>query len=209
MSATKERRNLLVWLIAVTSLILFMTAQQALAARPLEDVKDLFDKVIGILHNPAYQSAEQKGQRLQLIEQVTVSHFDYEEMAKLSLGQTWDTLNQAQQAEFVEVFKDLLKSSYANRVDELTKTDVAYGKETQKEDSAEVFTTIIRPNDKIPVNFRLLHKPQGWLIYDLEIEGVSLVGNFNSLLNRTLKIMSYANLMKCMHQKAKENCLIR
>jgi phospholipid transport system substrate-binding protein len=209
MSATKEKRNLLVWLIAVTSLILLMTAKQALAARPLEDVKGLFDKVIGILHNPAYQASEQKSKRLQLIEQAILGHFDYDEMAKLSLGQTWDTLNQAQQAEFVEVFKDLLKSSYANRIDELTKTEVAYGKETENEDSAEVFTTIIRANDKIPVNFRLLHKPQGWLIYDLEIEGVSMVGNFNSLLSRTLKVMSYAKLIKCMHEKAKENCLIR
>src|SRR4030042_977763 len=106
-------------------------------------------------------------------EQAAARHFNYREMAKRCLGETWDSLNLGQQDEFVKNFSGLLKASFACRLEEFTKAGVTYKPEILKSDQAEVPIVILRPNAKIPVNFRMLKEPKGWMIYDLVIEGDS------------------------------------
>jgi phospholipid transport system substrate-binding protein len=175
----------------------------AVAASPTADVKSLIDEVISILHNPAYQAPAQKQKRLALIEKASARRLDYQEMAKRSLDPTWDSLSKSQQTEFVALFSELLQASYADKLDEFIKADVAYQPEVLKGDHAEVPTVIHRPNDKIPVSFRVLQQPGGWMIYDLVIEGVSLVSNFNSQFHRVIQASSYASLVNCLKLQLK------
>jgi phospholipid transport system substrate-binding protein len=176
-----------------------------LAGQPTEDVKAIIDEVMGILHHPAYQSAAQKATRLRLIEQATLRRIDYQEMAKRSLEQTWNTLSQAQRAQFVRLFTELLKASYADKLDDFAKSTVTYQGESQKGGSAEVRIVVTRPNDKIPVRFQLLNGPQGWMVYDLIIEEVSLVDNFRTEFDRIIKASSFTALIKCLQLKLEAN----
>ena len=169
-----------------------------LAGQPTEDVKAIIDEVMGILHHPAYQPAAQKATRLRLIEQATLRRIDYQEMAKRSLEQTWNTLSQAQRTQFVGLFTELLKASYADKLDDFAKSTVTFQGESQKGDSAEVRIVVARPNDKIPVRFQLLNGPQGWMVYDLIIEEVSLVDNFRTEFDRIIKGSSFTALIKCL-----------
>ncbi len=178
----------------------------ALAAGPGADVKGLINEVLGIIHNPALQGQDQRARKVDLVEKAAAHHFDFREMAKRCLADTWNTLNQGQQDEFVKNFSGLLKASFACRLDELTKATVTYQPEVLKSDAAEVPIVIERPNDKIPVSFRMLKKPQGWMIYDLVIQGVSLADNYRSQFARIIAGSSFQNLLKVLQARMAEEC---
>lgn len=187
---SKPRKVLFHGLILALTVQLSFWAPGAWAATPTEDIKSLINEVQTILQNN-----QQKNQRLQLIEKAADKHLAFREMAKRSLETTWDKLNQTQQKEFVSLFSQLLKASYAGHLDEFVKARVDFKGETCKANCSEVRVVIIRPNDKIPVNFRLQKESQGWMIYDMEIEGVSLVDNFRSQFQRAISMISYQGLV--------------
>jgi phospholipid transport system substrate-binding protein len=188
------------------AMTLMMAGTGAQAAGPADEVRGLINEVLAILHNPALQAPNQRPRKVDLVEQVAARRFDYREMAKRCLGETWNSLNQGQQDEFVKNFSGLLKASFACRLDEFTKAGVAYQPEILKADHAEVPITILRPNDKIPVNFRMLKEPQGWMIYDLLIEGVSLADNYKAQFARVIKGGSFQDLLKVLQARMAEEC---
>jgi phospholipid transport system substrate-binding protein len=182
----------------------FYCAAPALAAGPQETIKNLVDQALAIIQNPALQGTAHKDQRVVQVEKLASGHFDYREMAKRCLGETWGTLSGPQQTEFTNTFTALLKASFACRIDELAKAKVAYQPEAVKADYTEVPITIQRPNDKIPVSFRMLKGADGWRICDLTIEGVSLTDNYRSQFGQVIKGSSYQVLIRALKAKMKE-----
>lgn len=189
----------------VLILILGMAVPKVFAGQPTDDVKAIIDEVMGILRNPAYQAPGQKANRLRLIEQSALRRLDYQEMSKRCLEETWNTISQAQRTEFIRMFTELLKASYADKLDEFAKSKVAYEGESLKGEAAEVRALVLRTNDKIPVRFQLRNSPKGWMIYDLIIEDVSLVDNLRTEFGRIIKSSSFAALMKCLQLKLQSN----
>jgi phospholipid transport system substrate-binding protein len=185
---------------------LIMGGAGALAAGPAADVKNLINEVLAILNNPALQAPSHRAQKVDLVEKAAARHFNYREMARQSLGNTWNTLNQSQQDEFVKNFSGLLKASFACRLDEFTKAGVAYQPEILKANHAEVPIVILRPNDKIPVSFRMLKEPKGWMTYDLLIEGVSLADNYRGQFTRVIQGSSFNELLKVLQARMAEEC---
>jgi phospholipid transport system substrate-binding protein len=185
------------------ALFLTLTVSLAMAGSPMEDIKSLMDEVMAVINNPEYQSPAQKQARVQLIEKLATRKLDYQEMAQRCLGNTWNTLTSAQKSEFIHLFSELLKASYADRLDELTKTQVSYQKETRNGDQAEVAVLILRPNDKIPVTFKMSQDSRGWMINDLIVEDVSLMSNFNSQFSRVIKGAGYGELVACLKLQLK------
>ena len=198
MSRTGEWLSGLILALAVNLLIWVPGAR---AEGPMEGVKSLIEEVQTILKNNP-----QKAQRVDLVEKATAKHLDFREMAKRSLESTWTNLNRSQQDDFIRVFSALLKAHYANHLDDFAKTKVDYQKETNKADSSEVRILVLRPNDKIPVDFRLLHEPQGWMIYDMVIEGVSMVDNFRTQFGAMIQECSYGELVRCLKDRLKAEC---
>jgi phospholipid transport system substrate-binding protein len=187
----KKLGSMLGWgLILALAINLTVWIPAARAASPLEAVKGLITEVQTIL-----QTHAQGSERLALIEKVTAKHLDFREMAKRCLGSTWDSLSGIQKNEFTHLFGELLKAHYANHLDDFAKTTVTYQGETCSADASEVSIVVVRPNDRIPVSFRLLQKPGGWMIYDMNIEGVSMVCNFSTQFSRALMTGSYQGLV--------------
>jgi phospholipid transport system substrate-binding protein len=185
---------------------LILGGSPALAAGPADEIKALINEVLAILNNPALQAPNQRDRKVEQVEKAAARHFNYREMAKRCLGETWDTLSQSQQNEFVKNFSGLLKASFACRLDEFTKAGVTYKPEILTSDQAEVPIVILRPNDKIPVSFRMLKEPQGWMIYDLLIEGVSLADNYRGQFARVIQGGSFQDLLKVLQAKMAEEC---
>jgi phospholipid transport system substrate-binding protein len=179
------------------------------AETPGNVVKSLIDEVQRILQHTPSDSPAQKQQRLALIEQATTRHLDYAEMAKRSLGPAWNTISRSQQEEFVQLFSALLKSAYAGRLDEFVHARVVYQSEDNHPDGAEVRILILRQNDRIPVTFRLLREDRGWMVYDLVIEGVSLVANYRSQFSRVIEGSSYQALVRCLQAKVRADSGLR
>jgi phospholipid transport system substrate-binding protein len=172
-------------------------ADQALAGPPTEAVKSTVDEVIQILQSPA-----PKQRRRQLVKQTVDRRFDYEEMAKRTLP-NWNKLSAAQHREFVSLFSELLEASYADKLMKYSGEKVDYVGERVDGDRAEVRTLLVRRNDRIPMNYRLLNKSR-WVVYDVGIEGVSLVNNYRSQFTRVISESSYAELVRRLRTKVNE-----
>ncbi len=122
----------------VVSLILALAVLAVAAPDPKEVAKQVIDKALGILNDPALAGPAHKNQRFQMVKQIVDRHFDYREMAKRSLGATWSKLNNSQRDEFVRIFAELLEASYADKIDKYAKhVRVDYIGETLDGDYAE------------------------------------------------------------------------
>lgn len=186
---------------ALTLGIFLALAAPALAGPPTDAVKSVIDEALRILNDPALKA--QKERRRQLVKAKVDQRFDYEEMAKRSLGATWGKLSGAQRSEFVRLFGELLEASYSDKVDKYSGETVTFLSETVDGDHAEVRTVLVRPNDKIPMNYRLVNKSR-WLVYDVIIEGVSLVSNYRSQFSQTINQSSYNELVKRLRTRVDE-----
>ncbi len=170
---------------------------------PTDVVKNVIDKVLDIFNNPAYKGQSKRNR--QMAKQIIDPHFDYQEMAKRCLGPNWNSLSAAQRSEFVRLFAHLLEASYADKIEKYTQhIKVDYTGEIVDGDYAEVKTVVVRPNDRVPLGYRLIREPNGWMVYDVLIEGVSLVSNYRSQFSRIIHESSYNELVKRLRTKVNE-----
>jgi len=175
------------------------------AEDPADAVKSVVEEVIRILQDPSLKSPAMKQQRRDRIKQLVDRRFDYEEMARRSLGASWKSINAGQRREFVRLFGELLEASYSDKVMNYSGEKVQYAKTIMDGPNyAEVRTVLLRKNDRIPLNYRLMNKPQGWMVYDVTIEGVSLVNNYRSQFRQVIRESSYAELVRRLRTKINE-----
>ncbi len=186
------------------TLILIITligvAAPAWAGPPTEAVKGTVDEVIRILQDPALKA--QKPRRRQLVKQTVDRRFNYEEMAKRALP-NWQSLSPAQRRDFVSLFAELLEASYVDKLMKYSGEKVSYVGERVDGDRAEVRTLLLRKNDRIPMNYRLINTSE-WVVYDVVIEGVSLVNNYRSQFSRVIRESSYDDLVRRLRNKVEE-----
>jgi phospholipid transport system substrate-binding protein len=183
------------------TLQLLVGASGAWAGTPTEQVRGVIEKALDILQNPAYKGEEQR----QMVKRIVDPYFDYREMAKRSLGPVWGQLNAGQRNEFVRLFAELLEASYSDKIQKYAqRVRIDYTSEILTGDYAEVRTMVIRPNDRIPLNYRLLQEDDGWKVYDVVIEGVSLVSNYRTQFRRIIHQSSYAELVRRLQTKVTE-----
>jgi phospholipid transport system substrate-binding protein len=173
----------------------------AWAGPPTEIAKQVIEKALDILQNPAYRGE----QRRQMVKCVVDPHFDYQEMAKRSLGPTWGKLSPGQRQEFVALFAQLLEASYSDKIEKYAqRVKIDYTGELQDGEYVEVRTVVRKANDRIPLNYRLINEGGTWKVYDVVIEGVSLVSNYRSQFSRIIHESSYAELVRRLKTKVSE-----
>lgn len=197
--------------ITIKALALSLTLSLALAVSgaraesPTEAVKSVVDEVIHTLQDPSLKAPAMKKQRRDRVKRIVDRRFDYEEMAKRSLSASWKSLSAGQRQEFVRLFGELLEASYSDKIMNYSDEKVQYAPEIKEgDDYAEVRTLVVRKNDKIPMNYRLMHKSQGWMVYDVVIEGVSLVSNYRTQFGQVIRESSYNELVRRLRTKIDE-----
>ncbi|MHB8109174.1 MAG: MlaC/ttg2D family ABC transporter substrate-binding protein [Syntrophorhabdaceae bacterium] len=153
----------------------------AFAGPATDTVKTNVSSVIDILRDPKLKGDAGKKQKEQKIEVVADKMFDYVELSKQTLGLNWNKFSADQRKEFVSLFKNMLRNTYIDRITAYTNEKVNYGKEVPlAENKLEVQTVIISSSGQIPINYRVMKKGQDWRVYDVVIEGVSLVSNYRT-----------------------------
>jgi phospholipid transport system substrate-binding protein len=195
------RRLLIKSAIFALTLHLVLGVSAAWAASATDVVRSVIENALDVLKNPAYS----KSQKHQMVKNIVDPHFDYREMAKLSLGPTWHRISGGQQDEFVRLFANLLEASYADKIDKYAqRVKIDYTGQIPAGNRVEVRTVVVRPNDRIPLNYRLLREGGTWKVYDVIIEGVSLVSNYRSQFRRIIHQSSYADLVRRLRTKVME-----
>lgn len=188
--------------VALLALALFVLPLQVLAASPKEMVEVQVNKVLKTLAEPAFKD-QPRDAKIVKIRSIVNEIFDYTELSKRTLGREWTKFNEQQQAEFVKLFSDLLEKTYADRLLSYSNEKVVFDKETMlREGQAEVTSNIITGDGKkIPLDYRLISKGSTWGVYDVIIEGISLVKNYRDQFRDILAKDSPEEVLKMLRDK--------
>jgi phospholipid transport system substrate-binding protein len=192
--------------IAVTAAVVavsLLVAGPVQAGEPTDQLRSSIEQVIKVLDDPSLRSDEPK--RRAAIREVANQTFDFPEAAKRSLGRHWQGLSDADRKEFTSLFADLLERGYVSRIEEYSGEKIAYTGDSADADQATVktrFTT--KKGTEIPVDYRMLRRAGRWLVYDVSVEGLSLVNNYRGQFNKIIETSSYQDLVKRMKARADE-----
>jgi phospholipid transport system substrate-binding protein len=128
--------------------------------------------------------------------------FDWEEMAKRTLARHWRNRTDEEKKEFIGLYGDLLERTYLDRVEGYSGEEVIYTDERIDGKYALVKVKIVsKTKQEIAVDYRMKNKNQQWLVYDVSVEGVSLVNNYRNQFNQIIMKSSYENLVDRLKQK--------
>lgn len=196
--ATKRQ---LIGMIVVLSL--FVPAS-AFAGAALETVKGHVDKVLEVLRDPALKPAESaKKVKKDRIRAISEKMFDFVELSKRTLAQNWNRFSPEQQKEFIELYKSLLEDAYADKILTYSDEKIAFIKEVQlSEKTVEVQSTVFRKTVEIPIYYRVILMKDGvWRVYDVVIEGVSLISNYRAQFREILSNKPPESLLETLRKK--------
>ncbi len=168
----------------------------AQAGNATEQIRGTIDRSIGILKDPALAAKGRKEERRDLLRKEIAPAFDFGEMAKRSLGPNWRERTNEERDRFVALFRELLENSYLGKIESYQGEAIRYGKETVDGPYAEVKTVVVTSKgQEFSVDYRMLEDGGRYRIYDVVIEGISLVGNYRSQFNSILQKSSFGELM--------------
>jgi phospholipid transport system substrate-binding protein len=169
---------------------------------PTESVSSTISDVIRILDTDALKQPGRSGERRQEIERLLRHRMSYEQMAQRSLGDPWTKLNDTERQEFVHLFVQLLRDTFACRIDAYSGEQVLYLSEQREGSFAEVRTRLIGPKGDTRLDFRLRNQSGEWRVYDVVIDQTSLVRNYRAQFDRIIRDYSYTGLVDAMTQRA-------
>jgi len=187
-------------------LLALVSAPGAWAGPPTEQLREGVDRVFKILRDPDLKGDTQTNQRRIAIGKVAGEIFDFGDMAKRALGQHWEQRTPAERGEFVRLFTELIQRAYVSKVDQhAVATTMTFRGETVDDDYAIVQTTIPLSNgSKMPLDYRMHNTRDRWQVYDLSIDGISLVANYRAQFNKVIRTSSYAALVSKLKSQQAE-----
>ncbi len=185
--------------------LLLVVAHEGWAGPPVDQLKTSIDKVMQILDDPALKVDGKVKERRTAVRNVANDIFDFAETARRSLARHWQVRTDTEREEFVALFADLLERSYISKIELYGGEKIQYGREHLDGDYATVSSKIItKQGQEVPVDYRMLRRGDRWLVYDVAIEGVSLISNYRTQFNKIIQTSSYTELVKKMRTKQEE-----
>jgi phospholipid transport system substrate-binding protein len=175
------------------------------AGAPTDQLKSQIDRTIKILDDPELKKPGKQRDRRAAVRQVANDIFDFGETAKRSLARHWAARTQTERDEFVQLFGDLLERSYISKIELYGGEKIRFVGEAVDPDGAIVKTRLVtRQDTEIPIDYRMHARGDKWLVYDVLIEGVSLISNYRTQFNKIITTSSYQELVKKMKSKQEE-----
>jgi phospholipid transport system substrate-binding protein len=175
------------------------------AGLPLDTVEGHVNNVLDVLRDPALQGDANKKAKEKRLESIADQMFDYIALSKLTLGRSWKQFNKEQQKEFVTLYRSILEKAYMDKILSYTDEKVLFDKEMMlSEKKAEVQTRIITKSAEIPINYRVYLKDGQWRVYDVIIEGISLIKNYRTQFREILANNPPEEVLKILREKTGE-----
>jgi phospholipid transport system substrate-binding protein len=190
-------------LMRIILLLCLIFPSSASAGVPLETVRGHAEKVIDVLRDPSLKPESAKKLKENKLRAISREMFDFTELSKRTLAQNWSKFNPEQQKEFVELYTSLLENAYANKIMSFKDEKIVFSKEVAlTEKTVEVRSTVLRRNEEIPIYYRVVLKEGSWRVYDVVIEGVSLINNYRSQFREILSNKLPESLLETLRKKA-------
>ena len=191
--------------VIIIRVVLLILPLQVLAGGAKDTVEVQIKKMLATMQTPEFKGM-QKDAKLTEISNIINEVFDWQELSQRTLGREWKKFSPDQQKEFVTLFEELLKGIYADRILAYTQEKIEFGKETElKKGRVEVESYIITTdNKKVPLFYRMTDKSGQWRVYDVVIEGVSMVKNYRGQFRQILSKKKPEDLLQTLRDKVKE-----
>jgi len=190
-------RNYRLWIYSFVAVVMIVPIP-AHATSAINTIQAQVDKALDLLRNPIENKAEKEKKILALADEI----FDYTELSRLSLANYWKAFTPKQQKEFTHLFGKLLARDYMDRIMMYTNEKVTFGKEMRlSENMVEVDSDIMTNTRTIQMAYRMILENGDWKVYDVVVEGVSLVLNYRSQFREILTNKSPMDLLKILGEK--------
>jgi len=192
------KKMLMVSLLSISLLL----PSLAFAGIPLDTVKANVTGVLDVLRDPKLKGEAGKKVKEQRIEAAADKLFDWVELSKRTLGLNWNNFTPDQRKEFVQLFKGILKDAYVEKIMAYTNEQVNFTKETPlSETTVEVESVVVTKGSQVPIIYRVIKKENDWKVYDVVIEGVSLVNNYRTQFREILGNNPPEKLLETLRKK--------
>jgi phospholipid transport system substrate-binding protein len=191
--------------LACTMFVALLAARVATAGAPTEQLRTQVDKVLKLLDDGALKAPDKTKERRVAVRKVADDIFDFGETAKRSLGRHWAARTPEERDEFVKLFGDLLERSYISKIELYGGEKIQYvGDKIEGETAVVQSKLLTKGGGEVPIEYRMLKKGERWLVYDVVIEGVSLVSNYRTQFNKIIQTSSFQDLVKKMKTRQEE-----
>ncbi len=185
-----------------------MIWSQTVLAEPVESPELLLERtsseVIKIL-NDDYEMLQKEPDRIyKIVDDYILPHLDDVTMAKLALGKNWRKATNEQKREFVESFRNLLVRTYSKSLLEFKDQKIKFfpTKLAADTDKTSVRAEVLQPGGpSIPVSYRVRIKNNVWKVYDIKIDGISLVTSYRGTFEQEVRKSGIDGLLKYLHDK--------
>jgi len=189
----------------VVGILLILWLISPLAANsavPVDMLREHMNKILEVLRDPTLKGESGRKVKKERIRAISEEMFDFTELSKRSLGQNWDKFNPDQQKEFIKLYKSLLEEAYSEKVTSYMDEKIVFKKDVSlSEKTVEVQTTIITKTSEVPIDYRLIEKNGDWKVYDVVIEGVSLISNYRTQFREILASKTPEALLEILRKK--------
>jgi phospholipid transport system substrate-binding protein len=191
--------------LACALLVAPLAAREADAGAPTDQLRSQVDRVLKLLEDPALQAPDKARERRVAVRKVADEIFDFGETARRALGRHWAARTPEERDEFVRLFGDLLERSYISKIELYGGEKIQYIGDRIDGETALVQSKLLTKNgSEVPIEYRMLKKAERWLVYDVVIEGVSLVANYRTQFNKIIQTSSFQELVKKMKTRQEQ-----
>jgi phospholipid transport system substrate-binding protein len=191
--------------LVVTLGVLLAGGEPALAGAPTDQLKQATDQILKLLEGPTLKGPDQLAERRQQIRAIASDTFDWRETAKRVLGRHWTERTPQEREEFGALFIDFIEHSYVGKLELYSGERILYIAELTDGPQVTVRTKLItKSNTEVPVDYRMLKDGERWRVYDVVIEGVSLVSSYRTQFTRIIQQSGYSELVKKLRTKQDE-----
>ncbi len=182
-----------------------LAAATAWASPATDQVKVSVDRVLQIVQDPELRKPQNAEKRRVEIRQVARRLFDFEEMSRRALARHWAPRSPAERKRFTELFADLLENSYVSKIESYGGEKIVYLPEQGDGDTVTVRSKLVtQRGTEVPIDYRMQKEGTRFEVFDVWIEGVSLVANYRTQFNKVVTQSSFGELVKKMEQKQLE-----
>lgn len=201
-SVSQKLSLVIVSAFAIVVIVCLVQPGIASAGAPLEALQNTSQKVHRLLSDTELKKPEHALERRNQLVSIIGERFSCEEMSKRSLGEEWPKLTEGEQQEFIRLFRTLLAKSYAGKIEGYAGAPLRYLAERLADGYAVVRAEIATSKNEFMLDFRMVEKAGDWLIYDVVVDGISLMNSYRGQFARVLTFASTEGLLERMREKA-------
>jgi phospholipid transport system substrate-binding protein len=193
-------------IISALFLVVFFSTPLVAASTPMDHVKANVDDAISILTDPTYKGEDNKQRQQKMLVQVGENLFDFDDVTRLAVGKHWKSFTNEERREFRDLFSQLLQKIYMDKIQAYNGEPVIFAKETiLSPTKAKVDTHIILNDKEVPLDYMLRLRNDQWRVYDVIVEGVSLVKNYRSQFSSILSKNPPSVLLEQVRKKIEQS----